>query len=85
MYAYRIERERREGGEREYWLSLIFEIKPSTVVTSPPRVPLASSNSSSGIFTLAVSDLTEKNNIKRSETGNEQRAGEQRNDGRINS
>lgn len=43
--------------EREaYLLSLIFVIKPSTVVTIPPRVPLASSKSSSGIFTLAVSD-----------------------------
>lgn len=43
-------------GEKANLLSLIFVIKPSTVVTIPPRVPLASSKSSSGTFTLAVSD-----------------------------
>jgi hypothetical protein len=44
--------------ERAYLLSLIFVIKPSTVVTTPPivRLPLVSSKSSSGIFILAVSD-----------------------------
>jgi hypothetical protein len=44
------------GGEGAYLLSLICVIKPSIVVTSPPRVPLPNSKSSSGTFTLAVSD-----------------------------
>lgn len=42
--------------EKSYSLSLIFVIRPSTVVTIPPRVPPASSKSSSGILTPAVSD-----------------------------
>jgi hypothetical protein len=50
------ERESAGGEEGAYLLSLICVIKPSIVVTSPPRVPLPNSKSSSGTFTLAVSD-----------------------------
>lgn len=48
--------------EVAYLLSLICVIKPSTVVTSPPMVPLASSKSSSGTCTLAVSDYSDQIN-----------------------
>lgn len=44
-------------------LSPILDIKPSTVVTSPPNVPLESSNSSSGIATAAVSDYNDRDTI----------------------
>lgn len=49
--------------KREQLPSLIFVTKPSTVVTIPPNVPLVSSNSISGIITLAVSDWHTKKKL----------------------
>lgn len=46
----------RNKRKEKHSLSLIFVIKPSIVVTSPPNVPLDNSKSISGILTPAVSD-----------------------------
>lgn len=56
--------ENKEKAGNRYLLSLIFVIRPSIVVTTPPSVPLASSNSISGIITLAVSDCQSTFRVK---------------------